>query len=224
VDYEGFFKERLDALCAEGRYRVFGDRERRCGRFPRAYDHRVGAEVTVWCSNDYLGMGQHPAVLSAIQETLRAVGAGAGAIRNISGNSHVGGEGRYRIFCRSRTALRPLSARLRWSRPFSARLRSCSTAHSMTTGFASSFIVEVAVVCALAFVLMIPWEATRRKPTVDVRMVETRQFGACFLTMLATGGILLSPASPPARPGAVPWRGNRSSTRRSPRRRGGDRS
>jgi hypothetical protein len=90
--------------------------------------------------------------------------------------------------------------------------------------FGSFFIVEVAVVYALVSVLMTPWEATRRNPTVDVRMVATCQFGACFLTMLATGAILLSPASPPARPGAVPWRGNRSSTRRSPRRRCGDRS
>jgi 5-aminolevulinate synthase len=49
MDYEGFFKQRLDALRVEGRYRVFADLERRCGRFPHAFDHRIGAEVTVWC-------------------------------------------------------------------------------------------------------------------------------------------------------------------------------
>src|SRR5256885_10335069 len=89
MDFDDFFKARIDALHAEGRYRVFADLERRCGRFPRAFDHCIGAEVTVWCSNDYLGMGQHPAVLRAIEETLRAFGAGAGGTRNISGNAHV---------------------------------------------------------------------------------------------------------------------------------------
>jgi 5-aminolevulinate synthase len=60
MDYEGFCRKRLGALHAEGRYRVFADLERRCGRFPRAYHHRIGAEVTVWCSNDYLGVGKYP--------------------------------------------------------------------------------------------------------------------------------------------------------------------
>jgi MFS transporter, DHA2 family, multidrug resistance protein len=58
--------------------------------------------------------------------------------------------------------------------------------------FGSTFIVKVTAVCALAFALMIPWEITRRNPVVDVRMIATRQFGACFLVMLATGAILLS--------------------------------
>lgn len=88
MDFDSFFKQRLDALHSEGRYRVFADLERRCGRFPRAFDHRVGAEVTVWCSNDYLGMGQHPAVLAAIEAEMRQTGAGAGGTRNISGTSH----------------------------------------------------------------------------------------------------------------------------------------
>jgi 5-aminolevulinate synthase len=88
MDFDSFFKARVDALHAEGRYRVFADLERRCGRFPRAFDHRIGAEVTVWCSNDYLGMGQHPVVLGAMASELHETGAGAGGTRNISGTSH----------------------------------------------------------------------------------------------------------------------------------------
>lgn len=87
-DYEAHYSKSIDALKDEGRYRVFMDLARRAGSFPVAIDESTGEPITVWCSNDYLGMGQHPKVLDAMRQALDSMGSGAGGTRNISGNHH----------------------------------------------------------------------------------------------------------------------------------------
>ena len=90
MDYESIFGEAIAALHAENRYRVFADLERIVGQFPKAlWRSEAGTrEIVVWCSNDYLGMGQNPSAIAAMTEAAQRMGAGAGGTRNISGTNH----------------------------------------------------------------------------------------------------------------------------------------
>ena len=90
MDYDSIFKAAIDRLHEEGRYRVFIDILRHKGQFPNAqcFGGNGPKPITVWCSNDYLSMGQHPVVVAAMEKALHEVGAGSGGTRNISGNTH----------------------------------------------------------------------------------------------------------------------------------------
>ncbi|MGV8856596.1 MAG: 5-aminolevulinate synthase [Devosia sp.] len=90
MDYRSMFEDAVDTLRTEKRYRVFADLERVAGQFPRAIyrdDANNERDITIWCSNDYLGMGQHPKVIKAMQDTAGKLGVGSGGTRNISGTS-----------------------------------------------------------------------------------------------------------------------------------------
>ena len=90
MDFDALFNSQLQILKDEGNYRIFAELERQRGQFPRAksHDSDAPAEVTVWCSNDYLGMGQNPLVIKAMKSAIDNSGCGAGGTRNISGTNH----------------------------------------------------------------------------------------------------------------------------------------
>ena len=90
MNFNALFQAQIDTLKSEGNYRYFAELERKCGKFPHAMSHHDGKvqDVTVWCSNDYLGMGQNPVVIEAMCEAVTRSGTGAGGTRNISGTNH----------------------------------------------------------------------------------------------------------------------------------------
>jgi len=90
MDFQGFFTQELDTLRQEGNYRIFAELQRQRGMFPKATHHTGGGteEITVWCSNDYLGMSQNDGVVQAMVDCVHSCGTGAGGTRNISGNAH----------------------------------------------------------------------------------------------------------------------------------------
>ncbi|MFA7428710.1 MAG: 5-aminolevulinate synthase [Rhodospirillaceae bacterium] len=131
MDYAAFFRDKIAALKAEGRYRVFCELNRRRGAFPSADEHRTDGQrpITVWCSNDYLGMGQHPQVIEALHAAADACGAGAGGTRNISGttNYHVELE-------RELASLHGKDAALLFTSGYTANLTALSTLASLMPG------------------------------------------------------------------------------------------
>ena len=90
MDFDALFNDQLDRLKADGNYRYFAKLERKCGKFPSAANHCEDGvrDVTVWCSNDYLGMGQHPKLIEVMCDAVRRSGTGSGGTRNISGTNH----------------------------------------------------------------------------------------------------------------------------------------